>query len=344
MEAYHNLAKRFKRFGERECLPASPLYARLAVAIAGDPEMLAIAAAARAAPVPNLLFAGVQYLLLRGADHPLVGFYPACGGDPGRTDIDPVPLFRDFCLAHADAIRRLLETRRVQTNEVRRCALLLPAFAVVAGEAAGRPLAIVEIGASAGLNLLWDRYGYDYGGARCGDPEAPVQLRCALRGAQAPPIPATMPSVAWRVGLDLKPIDVHDDDAVLWLRALTWPEQVERAALLEHALDLARREPPLLLAGDALELLPGVLQRVPGDAALCLVHTFTLNQFTPEMRDQFWALAAGESLRRPVQVVSLEWREPAPPLVVTRLEGGARHERELARCDPHGAWIEWGRL
>lgn len=95
----------------------------------------------------------------------------------------------------------LIATRTVQTNEVRRSALLLPAFVLVSREAQGRPLYLLEIGAAAGLNLLWDRYGYHYGnGLRSGDMSSPVQISCSLRGALTPPVPATLPKVGRRRG------------------------------------------------------------------------------------------------------------------------------------------------
>src|SRR5262245_59382616 len=146
------LAQTFRRFGERECVPSSPLYGRLAIGIAGDAELLAIAATARARPVPNLFLAAVQFLLLQGIEHPLAAFYPGIsGGTGGNPADDPFPVLCAFCLEHAGAIEQLLMTRRVQTNEVRRCACLLPAFAIAARRLGDRPLALVEIGASAGL-------------------------------------------------------------------------------------------------------------------------------------------------------------------------------------------------
>jgi hypothetical protein len=271
------LARRFQRFGERECLPASPLYSRLAAGIAADADLLAIAATAQAQPVPNLFLAAVHFLLLKGAKHPLAAFYPGIGhGSHAPAIGDPFTSFRTFCLEYAGPIEQLLTTRRVQTNEVRRCACLLPAFTIAARQLGSHALALVEIGASAGLNLLWDHYHYDYGAfGQYGDVSAPVRLKCELRGGK-PPLPARMPPIAARVGLDLNPVDVRDDEAALWLRALIWPEQLDRAALLAQAIDLARQHPPPLLAGDAIDLLPGVLETIPGDVALCIYHSFTL--------------------------------------------------------------------
>src|SRR5204862_296423 len=114
------------------------------------------------------------------------------------------PHFRDFCLARQADIVDLLRTRRVQTNEVRRCACLMPAFSRVAGLAGGLPLALVEIGTSAGLNLLWDHYRYEYAaGERAGVPTATVEIHSTFRGDKRPHLPATLPTVQERIGIDL---------------------------------------------------------------------------------------------------------------------------------------------
>jgi hypothetical protein len=337
------LGGQFKHFGERECLPSSPLYARLALGISEDTELLRLAALAQAGPVPNLFFGAIHYLLLSGISHPLAAFYPSLNNEALRLEEhDPFPHFRAFCLEHARAIEALIATRRVQTNEVRRCACLLPAFATAAQDAGDRPLALIEIGASAGLNLLWDAYAYEYdNGQQWGNQNATVRLRCAVRGPERPPIPAQIPNIAFRVGLDLNPIDVRDADAALWLRALIWPEQRDRAEYLQHALTLAQATPPLLLAGDATAQLPGVLAQVPAETTLCLYHTFTLNQFPPEARERLHTILAAYALNRDFSIISIEWRDPYPPLVLTSFRAGARSEQILGYCDPHGAWLEW---
>lgn len=133
----------------------SPLYARLARGIAERPRLLELCEGRRPGqPAPQLLFAAVHSLLLSGYDHPLAAFYPTCADDP--TDprvVDPISAFHSFCLSHESRVRDLVATRRGQTNEVGRSAVLLPAFEHVSRAAGRTPLALVEIGASAGLNL-----------------------------------------------------------------------------------------------------------------------------------------------------------------------------------------------
>jgi len=210
-----DLSRRFERFARREC-HVSPLYERLSLGIADDPELLAIAAHAKPGqPVPNLFLAVVHFLLLGGMQHSLAHFYPSIH-PTGASSADPFPSFRALCLEYRQDILELISSRLVQTNEVRRCGCLLPAFMHVTQQAGGRPLALVEIGASAGLNLLWDRYGYDYGiGRRYGNSCSPVLIVCGLRSDRHLPLPDVWPVVTMRVGLDLNPIDVRDPDAAL---------------------------------------------------------------------------------------------------------------------------------
>lgn len=335
------LSQRFLTFAEKECVPASPLYARLARGVAEDDDLLALAAHARPGqPVPNLLFAAVQYRLLLGEAPALARYYPSLAPEaPGRAD--PFPLFRDFCLSHRAVLTALLATRLVQTNEVRRCACLLPAFGLVQALAGGRPLALIEVGASAGLNLLWDRYAYDIGGQKWGEAQAEVRLHCALRGVARPALPTAPVAVVLRLGLDLEPIEAADPDAARWLRALIWPEQTERAQRLEAALAVAARERPSLWRGDALTLLPDAFAQAPSEAALCVWHSFTLNQFTPDARREFTHRLAAEGARRPLFGLGLEWTPDGARLWLTTLESGDAQTTLLAACDPHGSWLEW---
>ena len=340
------LSQRFEWFAKYDCHNASPLYEHLSLHIARDPEILELAThAQKGQPVPNLLLGAVQFLLLQHVQreqHPLSAFYfsiPAFSSE--RADV--YPLFRTFCFEHWDEIQRLLATHLVQTNEVRRCACLLPTFELIAHRTKRRPLSLVEIGASAGLNLLWDRYGYDYGeGRRCGDEHSSVQLLCTLRGEKCPGLPTTFPLVASRIGIDLHPIDVHDPEATLWLRALIWPEHEKRIRLLSNALMIAQQDTPQLLAGDALALLPDVMAAVPTDTTLCLYHTFVINQFAPEDRQCLEALFAEEARRRDLYIISIVWLVGEfPSLHLTAYERGVKTEQVLAKCSGHARWMEW---
>lgn len=321
----------------------SPLYTWLTQAIAADEELLELAAHTHREPVPNILFGAVHYLLLKGAPHPLAAYYPSIAGDRARID-DPVPAFKAFCMDYRADIIHLMQTRLVQTNEVNRCALLLPAFGLIAWRESHRRLALVEIGTSAGFNLFWDHYYYDYGHQlTCGSPDAPLRLTTELRGELRPPIPARMPAVGLRRGLDLNPIDVRDEEAALWLRALVWPEHFERAARLQQAIDLVQQHSPDLLAGDALETLPDALAPIPHDQALCVYHSFVINQFSQAQRDHLTALLAQQSAARTIYRISIEWLSTEHPQLELRVyqKGAEIESRVLAWCDPHARWMQW---
>src|ERR1700761_2584546 len=140
----------------------SLLYSRLAAGIGRDEELKAIAALARAGqPQANMILAAVHFLLLRGEETPLRRFYPTVGGTVSAETDDPMPDFKAFVMAHRVEVEALVSSRVTNTNEVGRSALLHPGFRAVASQAL-TPLALIEIGPSAGLNLIWDRYGIRY--------------------------------------------------------------------------------------------------------------------------------------------------------------------------------------
>jgi hypothetical protein len=313
----------------------------LSLSIAEDPEILALAAHARNGErIPNLFFAAVQFLLLNGIKHPVSVFFEiACG--PSASVEDPYPEFRSFCLEYDEEIRGLIAVGLVQTNEVSRRAFLAPAFVFISRQGQGHPLYLVEIGASAGLNLLWDRYGYIYGDIhRGGDLNSPVQIRCALRDSRPPPIPEIFPEVAGRIGLDRVPIETSDPDAILWLQALVWPEQVERAELLKRAIQIARQNPVKLIAGDAAETLPAVLAAVPKDNTLCIFRTFT--PLAPQSRERIAEMCAQYGARRDLFLLSTTGgRSIDSELQLVSFINGVRTGRILARCHNHGQWLEW---
>ncbi len=337
------LSKQFRYFSEKVYPASSPLYEQLATRIAGDREILSLAShSLKGELVPNLFFAAVHFLLLQGTPHSLSSFFPSVS-QSSRSDGDPYPYFRSFCLENKDGIRHLISTRRVQTNEVQRCACLLPAFGLASRESE-RPLSVVDIGASAGLNLLWDRYGYDYGrGGKYGDANSPVQISCTLRGQLKPPIPEVFPRVESRVGIDLNPMDVSDPEEMLWLRSLVWPEHTRRAELLKQAIALARQNPPRIVGGDVIDVLPDMLAELPEDSTSCLFHSHTAYQFPQELRNRLSSQIAELSQRRNLFEISFEWwrGKEQPLLELSRISNGRRDEEVLAYCNPHGEWLQW---
>ena len=345
MSAHPELSDAFGRFARVEAPDLdSPMYAELAAGVARDDELLALAAHRQVGqPPPNMLFGAVQYLLLKGVEHPLAAHYPILSG-PERPAEPTFPLFQAFCLEHRERVGELIATRRTQTQVVRRCTCLLPAFCLVHREAAA-PLALIDVGASAGLNLNFDRYAYRYRQAGrevlCwGRETARVELEADLQGPGTLPAPAEEIPVASRDGIDVNPIDLADRDELLWLRALIWPEHMERHAQLVDAAAELKDSPIRLHRGDASRDLAHLLERVPGEVALVVYSTIALYQIPREGRRRITKALEAQSRERPVWRVALEGVHP-PSLTLTRYLDGSGQTELLARASPHGWWIEW---
>ena len=349
---YRDVFHRFARVESPDL--ASPMYAELAYGVSLDHELLELAAQKRRRqPAPNMLFAAAQYLLLSGgeyAEHPLATHYPIVSGR--ERPMEPaLPAFRDFCLSHRDEILDLIRAHRTQTNVVRRCTCLLPAFSIVQQES-GLPLALIDVGASAGLNLNVDRYRYRYlrGGqeeATWGEQSAHVALEAELRGGgQMPPLADEL-LVWFRGGIDLNPIDLTREDELRWLRALIWPEHVERHQRLIDAAAELSRSPIDLRGGDAVELLPQMIADTPQDAALTVYSTVALYQIPEAGRQRIFEILSETSVERPVWLVTLELQMEnideahMPSLSITRFIDGERRRQVLAEASPHGWWIDW---
>jgi hypothetical protein len=288
-------------------------------------------------PIPNLFFAGVHYLLLSDESHSLTQYFSTV--ESRKSAAEPIfSEYRKFCVENRDSLVELLSYRRVQTNVVGRCAYLMPSFGIVATHAEGRPLALIDVGASAGLNLNWDKYRYSYSNGReFGLSDATVRLESEVVGEKSPELPDRYPEVAIRVGIDMAPVDLANPDDLLWSRSLIWPEHPHRASVFDAAAAILTQSPPTLFSGDALDLLPGILETVPDDSAPCVFHCHTLNQFTPQARESFREIIETASEIQAVYLVSAE----GGTLVVSRCDSGAWSVLASANCDPHGWWVEW---
>ena len=342
----------FQNFGLKQAPETgSPLYHTLCLGVLDDPDMLQLAASCLPSqPSANLLFGAVHYLLLGGELHPLRDFYPdvvAPEKTPRLPSSETYSLFQDFVWSHTDEIKQLITTRLVQTNVVRRTTCLLPVFAFISQEAKSQPLSIIEIGSSAGLNLHWDRYHhrYEYPSGKTiewGNKDSAVQLSTEVRGTVSLP---TLPEdlrVVWRAGVDINPIDVMNADAMRWLRALVFPEHLERHQEIEAAARIVRDNPVPIVTGDALTRLPDLLSQAPDDSRLCLYATMVLYQFSSEARKALWALLAEFSKTRPVSVVIQDGvPEGWAQLLIRDFKDGKYTKRRMAEAHAHGRWLEW---
>jgi hypothetical protein len=324
------------QFADEARAYASPLYQELSRVIAHDPELLRIARHVRRPPVPNVFFAAVHFLLLESPNHGLAAFYRSLTSNP-RPPAEARDALREFVLSNRARLIPLLETRITQTNEVSRCSLLLPAFTHVYCSCGNKPLALIDVGCSAGLHLRWDRYHYDYGCAEIGDRSAPVSLTCELRGDVMPPLPAEFPACAFRRGIDLHPIDLANDVERRWFDALIWPDHPYRRRLAQAAIDELLHDPPVIVKGDAANVLQSQLDAVPDDTALVVYNVAALCQGGAIEETAMAEILAGFSTRRSIHWLYCERLQ----ILLRHLDRGQVSETKLANIDGHGRWLEW---
>lgn len=309
--------EQYRRMAEEAFAGVSPSYQAIALAVADDPDLLArLDALPMPKRQPNLVLGAVRLL-----------------GGP----VDDAAACVAWLHAHWPEVVDVVMTHRTQTNEARRCATLLPVLAAVPG-----PLALVEVGASAGLCLLPDRYAYRYvdGAHAVQVGTSALTLTCEVTGPV--PFPQAVPEVVWRRGLDLHPLDVTDDDTVRWLQCLVWPEQTERFEILRAALEIARADPPVVETGDLLTDLAPLVHSAPVDATVVVFHSAVLAYLRSDDRRRF--VASLRDLGRDVVWVSNE----APGVVVEADRSAhpnrfvvARDGRVLAWSGPHGQSLDW---
>lgn len=348
--AIDELAQRFRDFAGVSTATRAPLYSRLSAQAADDPALLALLHhAPETQQLPVLFFAAVHHLLLRGLGPELAAFYPNLTAEPATGD--PFPVFRSVVLEHADDLAASIATRHTQTNEIGRCNQFLLAFGVLADEVG--PLAHVDVGTSAGLNLLLPRYAYDFEPGGCVGGPSPVQLQCSLRGDA--PVPAAMPAVARSVGVDVMPIDVTDDDAVRWLEACVWPDQADRFARLVAAVGMAREAPPDVRRGDAVASLAGLVDEVGTAGHPVVTNSWVLNYLPHEARlayvaeldrigagrDLSWVIAEAPDQTPGLPVATTDPPENITVLSLVRWRAGVRTSTRLGTTHPHGYWVKW---
>jgi hypothetical protein len=303
----------------------SKLYAALARAFADEPLVADIVGGHQPRwEAPLRLFGGVHYLELSGVvQHPWLKF-------------------RGVLESHRDWLKRFVAEQPVQTNEVQRSWALLPAFLTVAD---GGPLDIVELGPSAGLNLFWDRYRYRYGDATWGSKDAPLEL--AGEADPAPPsrIFSTDVEVRKRVGIDRRPVDVTTDHGARLLQAFVWADQGARLERARRAIEIVRDDPPELLEGDYVEVLPSLLAARDLDALTVVFHSASAVYLRDDERGALESAIERDARRGSLAWISYEIDRDEEVgyrnfvLEVQAWPGGVR--QRLARLDGHANSLEW---
>jgi hypothetical protein len=304
----------FRFFGATRGTGRSAVYEALSEATAADDGLLALLLdTPQDQRRPSLLFAAVNLLLATRQDSELAAYYPIHGGHR-PVDDHLVPAFSAFCRSHRDELARLLARRSTQTNEIRRCVALRLGAEHVQRHWPG-PVALVEVGASAGLNLLFDHYGYHLGDeAAPTTSTCPVVVSCEVRGSVGADLLRTTPTLTRRLGIDRHPVDLADPDARAWLEAFVWPEQTGELATLRGAVDLARSTAAArVVPGDATTDTARTLGELPGREPVVVFTASLLSYLTAPARTAFVAQLREAARRRPVAWVFAE----APGLLAT---------------------------
>jgi hypothetical protein len=327
----------------------SPLYRSLSRTVAASDQLLDLAAQGRPGQYPTFLFFGaVHRLLLRGVSHPLAGYYPSVVGPAARPAAEAGPALESFGRAYAPELVETIRTRLVQTSVVQRTlGLRIGLSAIAASAPLAGPLHVIEVGASAGLNLRFQRYGYRLGGRQYGDPDSPVQLAAEVYGADPLPDLNRMPEIGQVQGVDLNPVDATDPDAREWLEALVWPENHAQRELLGRALAVVAADPPPIQAGDAIDVLPELAARLPAGEHRLVFHAATRMHVPRERRPAFddAIRAAGET--GPLWWIAVEVGpqpdprpQPSRMGAALQLRDPAGNSRTVAVVDGHLRWIE----
>lgn len=333
------LSWRFKRFAIDECRGSSNLYEHLSYQIAEDDEILDLCLNATAGqPVPNLLFGAVHYLLLKGKKHKLGQYYPSIVKHPLAVD-EAFIYFKDFCQQFEKEIIEILKSRLVQTNEVRRCAYLFPSFCYIYNKVA-KPLSLIEIGTSAGLQLLWDRYSYSYGTDEVyGDKDSAVLVTSEMKDKQPPPYLTKIPPVVSRMGLDLHVSNLRNQEDYLWLKSLIWPEHRDRLTLFEQAAHCFKENPVELREGDGIVLLPDIIETIPSEATIGIFHTHVANQIPEPSKWTLIDKIKKIGARRDIfHLYNNMWDRE---LHLDYFIDGVEYKQVIGKTDGHGKWFEW---
>lgn len=326
------------RFQAPACaMLGSPLYADLLERAAADVEAGGPTAAvlrghahdSQGSALPLRLLGAVHRMTLSGELPELARLY----ADPERDADATWEAFAAALAARSGEVRALVE-RPVQTNEVGRCAALLPGFLAVAA-ATGLPLRLLELGASAGLNLRWDRYRYEAGDFSWGEPGAPLTLHFELEGR-----PASAPglAVAERRGCDRRPLDPTGEEGRLTLLSYLWADQPARAARMRAAIAAAPATPAAVDEASAAEwLAPRLAEPRPGVATV-VFHSIVMQYLPDAERVRVAALLAEAGARAsteaPLARLAMESVDELAELRLTLWPGG--EERVIGRAGYHG--------
>ncbi|MFM2041889.1 MAG: hypothetical protein RLY86_465 [Pseudomonadota bacterium] len=300
--------------------------------------------------LPLRLAGGLHALVLSGRDGALAALYPPHGqgggqggrqgGGPGEGAGRALATVLPDAVARHDGFLRDWLTSPPQTNEVGRAGVLLGGFLEIAQDFR-LPLHLLEIGASAGLNMVWDRFRYDIAGAGWGDGDSPVVLAPHWTGPR-PPLEAPL-TIAGCAGCDRRPVDITQETERLRLRAFVWADQPARMRALEGAMDLALRLGTRVEAADAADWVERHLAAAQPEVVTVLYHTIVWQYLPTGTQARIRMALDGYGVLAPLAWLRLELGPTDRcELTLTTWSRGLRTERVLAEAHPHGAWVRWG--
>ncbi len=340
------IANVIKAFAEEECKGSSELYYKLTHRIAEDTDILRLAAHVRyGQPIPNSFLASVHFLLLANPNEELAKYYPSISGS--EAEEIPYEIFRKFCFDNADKIKAIIAERIVQTNVISRCSYLAVIFSRLIAARPDKKVTTIDIGTSAGLTLNWDKYEYHYSnGLTIG--KSPAKVTAEVRDSLLPESHLPNKNIR-KIGIDQHIIDPTNAEEARWLRALIWPDQLERFAALNEALKIDSLKDIEFVQASAVIDFEKVISGISKDELLIVYCTHAMYQFPMEMREDFWKMLDKTGKGRDFFFLSAEgiktqrekYQTNNTVVELTTYKDGLKTPTLMAEVNSHGRWFIW---
>lgn len=325
--------EKFIQFADVECKNSSEIYRKLSYYIVQDKDLIEICNYAPInQPIPNLFLGSVNYLLLKGYDNNLYDEYYV------NETSDLIRKFKEFCIKNKIEIIKIMNNKLVQTNEVRRSSYIFPILCYINDK---RKINLLEIGCSAGLQLLADKYMYKYDvypGYK-GNLTSDLTISSVITKGEFGSYIDEQMDIGKRIGIDLNTIDFTKDEEFLWLKALIWPEHNDRRILLEKARDIVINENLKLKEGNALEIIIEEVKKIPIDENLLIFHTHVANQMSIKEKENLVKII--ENIGKNRNLYHLYNNIDDKLLHLDSYKNGEKYPKIVGQTDGHGKWFEW---
>lgn len=301
----------------------TPSYRRIGIFVAESPDILELLGELELPKRnPAQLYAAVRYLMAGDIDTELRAIYNA---PETHEHIERIgPAFVEFCREYPDDIIRVMRARIARRNEINRACAFVPVFMQIARDT-GKPLGILEIGASAGFKLLVDRYHFGFGPFSVGPPGASVRLHTRITG-KMPQIDAAMPNIEVRLGIDKEPLNAAKEDDERWIRACIPLGNVVLEQRLDAAIELTRREWNDVERGNISMGVPWALAQFPAEVELCIISSHAVAPLLPTEREILYHHLCDIATTRSIWWITLE-----PPGVIDEDDAVVTPDRNMLR-------------